>query len=382
MVDSKRPMRGAGTRGIGALIAAAVAASCGWPEFAFAPDDSDDGASGAAGFGETNGGGSGAGGSGASGDSGRGGSGGAPGDCDNGMQDGLETDVDCGGGCAPCGPGSPCVLDVDCDTRCTSRKLCELYECSDEVANGAETDEDCGGPDCDRRCAAGAECREDSDCESLLCRDGRCVASVCDPKSSPCGTSDCLCANGRDCMTHEGCASGNCASGTCAVGARVFSRNDEPSARDFPTAAILQAFLVRNEAPAALPIGEISLRYFFTSDDVGDQPARCDESRAAPDVCAGIVTPVFTVPASSFVDSYFEVRFPAGDELAAGAQTNEIPVAVEPSNGGLYDQRGDYSFADNVAFQANSRVTLYRRGVLIWGDEPSGLSTTTITPTK
>jgi hypothetical protein len=180
-------------------------------------------------------------------------------------------------------------------------------------------------------------------------------------------------------MTHDDCASGNCASGTCSVGARVFSRNDEPSARDFPTPAILQAFLVRNDAPAALPLGEISLRYFFTSDDVGDQPARCDESRAAAGVCSGITTPVFTVRASSFVDSYFEVRFPAGDELAPGAQTSEVPVAVEPTGGGLYDQRGDYSFSDNVAFAANSKVTLYRRGVLIWGDEPAGLPTTTTT---
>ena len=380
MVESRYPMRGAGIRGIGALVAAIVAASCGWPEFAFAPDDAEDGSSGAAGLGEPIGGSSGtAGGSGAGGESGRGGSSGTPDGCDNGVQDGLETDVDCGGGCSACEPGSPCVLDVDCDTRCTSRKLCELYECSDDVANGSETDEDCGGPDCDLRCAAGAECRVDSDCESLLCREGGCIAGVCDPKSSPCGTSDCLCANGRDCLRHDDCASGNCASGTCAVGARVFSRNDEPSARDFPTPAILQAFLVRNDAPAGLPLDELSLRYFFSSDDVGDQPARCDESRAAPDVCSDIATPVFTVAASSFADSYFEVRFSAGDVLAPGAQTSEIPVAVEPSGGGLYDQRGDYSFADNVAFAANSKVTLYRRGVLVWGDEPSGFTTTTTT---
>lgn len=373
-------MRGAGSRGIGALIAAAVAAACGWPEFAFVPDDAGDAASGAAGAGEPIGGSSGAyGGSGAGGGSGRGGSGGTPGGCDNGMKDGLEADVDCGGGCTACEPGSTCTLDVDCDTRCTSRNLCESYECSDEVANGTETDEDCGGPDCDQRCDAGAECRVDSDCASLLCRDGRCVAGVCNPAISACGTSDCLCANGRDCTTHDACASGNCASGTCASGARVFSRNDEPSARDFPTPAILQAFLVRNQAPVELPLGELSLRYFFSSDDVGDQSARCDEVRATQEVCSAITTPLFTVAASSFVDSYLEVRFSEGVALAPGAQTGEIPVAVEPSAGGSYDQRGDYSFADNADFTQNSRVTLYRRGVLIWGDEPMGVTTTTTT---
>ncbi len=45
--------------------------------------------------------------------------------CFNGVQDGDETGVDCGGSCAPC------------------------PTCDDGIQNGGETGVDCGGPDCE-----------------------------------------------------------------------------------------------------------------------------------------------------------------------------------------------------------------------------------------
>ncbi len=378
-------MRGAGSRGIGALIAAAVAASCGWPEYAF-DGSSDEGAeAGAAGESNPSGGSSGAGGTAAvrGGTSGRGGSAGSPDSCHNGMLDPPETAVDCGGGtCPACGPGDPCDLDVDCTSGCnTLNGICEPETCGDGDPNGMETDEDCGGPDCELRCADGFECRTDSDCESNLCQGGRCVASVCDPKAGPCGTATCHCANGRECRTHADCASGNCAGGTCAEGSKVFSRNDEPEAANVPTPAILQAFLVRNDGPSALPVGELFLRYFFTYNAVSEQRARCDESRAVEvTTCDGVMTPLFEVTPTVFVEGYVEVGL-GGDGTIEPAGTLEIPVAIEATDGGLYTQNDDYSFSPNAEFAQNRNVTLYRRGVLIWGDEPAGVSiTTTTTP--
>jgi hypothetical protein len=196
----------------------------------------------------------------------------------------------------------------------------------------------------------------------------------------PCGTSECRCGNGRDCTEHAGCASGNCAGGICAQGPRVYSRNDEPRAENGTTPAILQAFLVRNDAPTKLPVGELSLRYFFASDGATDQRAQCDGSRAVPsDACDGVTTPLFSVsPAGPFVDSFVEVRFPDG-ELEPGGQTAEIAVTIEPSGDDSYEQSGDYSFAANENFAVNTNVTLYRRGVLIWGTEPPAAAGTTTT---
>ena len=44
--------------------------------------------------------------------------------CDDGLQNGDESDVDCGGTCAGCDDGSACGLDTDCDSG-----LCEAGAC-------------------------------------------------------------------------------------------------------------------------------------------------------------------------------------------------------------------------------------------------------------
>jgi mannan endo-1,4-beta-mannosidase len=161
----------------------------------------------------------------------------------------------------------------------------------------------------------------------------------------------------------------------------VFSRNDEPAAANVPTPAILQAFLVRNDGPSAIPIGELVLRYFFTVDAVTEQSATCDESRAVePGVCDDVATALFEVGPTLYVDGYVEVGL-SGQELVEPTATIEVPVAIEATDGAMYTQSDDYSFAPNAEFVLNRAVTLYRRGVLIWGDEPAGVSITTTTTT-
>ncbi len=46
--------------------------------------------------------------------------------CDNGLLDGSETDVDCGGSCGPCEAGAACELAEDCGTgRCMDGACCQ-----------------------------------------------------------------------------------------------------------------------------------------------------------------------------------------------------------------------------------------------------------------
>src|SRR5260370_2045010 len=40
----------------------------------------------------------------------------APPHCSNGVRDGNETGIDCGGDCSGCPPGGGCASDTDCDT--------------------------------------------------------------------------------------------------------------------------------------------------------------------------------------------------------------------------------------------------------------------------
>ncbi len=72
--------------------------------------------------------------------------------CDNGVPDGDETDVDCGGSCPRlCGNGAGCASDPDCETGVCRQQVCRAARCDDGVLNGDELVVDCGGacPGCE-----------------------------------------------------------------------------------------------------------------------------------------------------------------------------------------------------------------------------------------
>jgi hypothetical protein len=101
------------------------------------------------------------------------------------VQNGLETDVDCGGpNCADCGIGQGCIGNNDCTTGLCVQGVC-TQTCADGIKNGYETDVDCGGPACPG-CTNGRNCFVDTDCAGLHCEDigfaegGICCCPSCD----------------------------------------------------------------------------------------------------------------------------------------------------------------------------------------------------------
>ncbi len=71
--------------------------------------------------------------------------------CSDGIKDGNETDVDCGGSCpANCADGKGCLVAADCQSQVcnTATKLCAAPTCSDGIQNGDEQGIDCGGSKC------------------------------------------------------------------------------------------------------------------------------------------------------------------------------------------------------------------------------------------
>jgi len=122
------------------------------------------------------------------------------GDCDNGVRDGDETDVDCGGSCAAeCGMGEGCAQDDDCESNdCDpDAGTCGAGDsgggsgsgtaadgtagggaCDDGMQNQDETDVDCGGT-CGASCEGGEDCSDNGDCVSDACGDdGTCQGGV------------------------------------------------------------------------------------------------------------------------------------------------------------------------------------------------------------
>jgi hypothetical protein len=99
--------------------------------------------------------------------------------CSDGIKNGSETDVDCGGNCRACRVGDRCVFHYDCITRnCLKSQICGTAECIDGMQNGVETDVDCGGGIC-LSCTTGKHCTYYLDCASFVCAGAMCMAPTC-----------------------------------------------------------------------------------------------------------------------------------------------------------------------------------------------------------
>lgn len=100
------------------------------------------------------------------------------GGCFDSAQNGDETDIDCGGGCAEkCATGQGCAAPEDCATGSCNvdTGVCVADHCSDGAQNEGESGVDCGGT-CPA-CAAGSGCDDDDDCSGT----SRCVVDTCVP---------------------------------------------------------------------------------------------------------------------------------------------------------------------------------------------------------
>jgi hypothetical protein len=160
--------------------------------------------------------------------------------CENGEQDGDETDVDCGGTCEPCGAGGQCTANEDCESMICGGGFCQTPTCYDSMQNGTEDGVDCGGS-CPNSCTL-TGCEGDGDCEDgEFCMDGECLVSSCsndivDTQESDvdCGGPTCpACAEGEMCNVGSDCETGVCGddglcgSPSCSDGAQNGDETDQ-----------------------------------------------------------------------------------------------------------------------------------------------------------
>jgi hypothetical protein len=148
---------------------------------------------------------------------------------DDGVKNGDETDVDCGGAKAPkCVDGKACTARNDCVNDVCSGGKCQPAICTDMAKNGTETDVDCGGASCPR-CADLKGCKVADDCKSGVCKDAGGGVLECAVPTSTDGVkngteSDTDCGGGAPtnapaCLIDKSCLVGtDCASGGCSAG--------------------------------------------------------------------------------------------------------------------------------------------------------------------
>jgi hypothetical protein len=148
----------------------------------------------------------------------------------DGLKNGDETGVDCGGPTAPnkCPTGQGCVTNADCNNvACDGGKtnVCLAPSHADGIKNGDETGVDCGGPTAPNKCPTGQGCVTTADCNNLLCDVGK--TNLCSPPSSNDGfkngtETDVDCGGGAPtnapaCGVNKGClANTDCTTSGCA----------------------------------------------------------------------------------------------------------------------------------------------------------------------
>ncbi|MFJ9726604.1 cellulose binding domain-containing protein [Streptomyces sp. NPDC101209] len=126
-----------------------------------------------------------------------------------------------------------------------------------------------------------------------------------------------------------------------------------------------------NESKKALPLSEVSLRYYFTADG-GSYAFNCVQAAVGCSRVAGSVV-ALDKPAKS-ADHYLEIRFSAGaGTLRPGANSRGIDLQLYRVDHKELDQSDDRSFdAGKTTYKESEKVTAYKRGILAWGEEPDG----------
>jgi hypothetical protein len=151
---------------------------------------------------------------------------GPPSTCFDLRKDGDESDVDCGGSCAGCGPHKLCYGDFDCSATASGcdtahggcfcqyfTHQCVYDHCYDGKVSGDESGVDCGGTACSP-CATGLACNQNSDCRSM----------GCDAVSHTCAVTQCTDHKQDGAETDVDCGGGGCRA--CLVGQKCLVNFD------------------------------------------------------------------------------------------------------------------------------------------------------------
>jgi hypothetical protein len=138
--------------------------------------------------------------------------------CSDHLRNQGESDVDCGGrdGCVPCATGQRCESNYDCNMAKCNAGFCLAQSCSDGLQNQDETDVDCGGKTCGS-CATKQHCNVDADCDHSACLQGTCQPEGCDDgvkngdeSGKDCGGSCAPCGDFASCTDSSDCQSRSC----------------------------------------------------------------------------------------------------------------------------------------------------------------------------
>jgi hypothetical protein len=168
---------------------------------------------------------------------------------------------------------------------------------------------------------------------------------------------------------------------TCPLTALYMNMTSDPG--EGGTVSNITSYLeIQNDGIADQDLTEVTLRYWYTEDSSTSQTFNCDYS-ALPGGCASITgTFVAMTTPTPTADHYLELSFSSGTIPGIDGNTGVIQTRFHDTAYAPMDPSNDYSFdAADTTYTPSMQITLYRRGMLVWGVEPAGGATTGAEPT-
>lgn len=140
------------------------------------------------------------------------------------------------------------------------------------------------------------------------------------------------------------------------------------------TGNAIQTWLkLNNEGNVPVAYGDLTMRYWFSTGDSLAANYWVDYAQLGSSAIGGVIQRV--MPEREGADHYLELAVnPAKGALYPLSNTGNIQLRIARSNWGNIEPANDYSYLPQTAFASNSQVTVYYKGELIWGTEPSPLN--------
>jgi endoglucanase len=177
-------------------------------------------------------------------------------------------------------------------------------------------------------------------------------------------------ASERDARLPEadaGCA--ECEDASAPGEVELYHASDSPA--DAPDSQIRLSFALRNLGRDPIPLSELTVRYYFTTESGGEQEYQCTSIINGSFECAA-VTSRNEVASGAMTNRLIEWGFTeaAGELAGDGTMTGEVKGLIRNADFSDFEMSNDYSFAEAKDPALNERMTVYRNGSLVWGTPP------------
>lgn len=149
---------------------------------------------------------------------------------------------------------------------------------------------------------------------------------------------------------------------------RVLYQNDEPGQ---PANSLVQPNLqLVNDGTTAVPFSELTVRYWLTVENFAPMTTSVSWVQFGTAFVQAHYVPLAVPYQGAF--GYVEYTFlPGAGALGAGQNSGVINSTFNKSTWTSFDETDDYSYALSSTFQPSNRITVYRNGVLVGGQEPA-----------